>query len=333
MYAPLASFIEQLATLSSGDESLKACRDLSHQIENTLRELYARDPTHQLLTDPTVGLIDLFSAQPYLRTIHARRICPSNLGEISDQYILPLSRYARRKDGEPATVTNLRTFLQNWEIFTERTLVSLDWSNVIAAGGSVGACITPLPTEIDGDVEKTRHYLQHGVFANSDVDLFIWGLTVPEAEAKVIAVAKAVRDATPVKTICVRTRHAISIICGLPVAYLPYELNNVLRYSAEHPYRTVQIVLRIYSSPAEVILSFDVDSAGVAFDGEKVLITPRAIVAIKTQINKVDMSRRSPSYEYRLAKYHPRGFEVLVEDLCRHKVNPEVRGLIQLIDV
>lgn len=99
-------------------------------------------------------------------------------------------------------------------------------------------------------------------------------------------------------------------------------------HSAQHPYRTIQIVLRIYSSPAEVILSFDIDSAGVAFDGEKVLITPRAALAFKTQCNTVDMTRRSPSYEYRLAKYHPRGFEVFVPDLCRQNVNPAVRGLI-----
>lgn len=177
MYAPLASFIQQLSTLSSGDVSLEACRDSAREIENTLRRLYARQQTHEFLEDRTVGLIELFNAPPYLRTIHARR---TNTGDISDRYVLPLSQHARRKDGEPATVTNLSAFLNHWEIFTERTLIFFDWNNVIAAGGSVAACITPLPTGIEGDVTKTRHYLHHGGTASSDVDLFLWGLTVSE---------------------------------------------------------------------------------------------------------------------------------------------------------
>lgn len=180
MYAPLTSFIQQLSTLSSGNMSLEQCRSSSRQLENTLRQLYARQETHELPADPIVGLIELFSAPPYIRTIHARRIAPSNTSDISDRYVLPLSQYARRKDGEPATVTNLPAFLRNWEIFTERTLISIDWNNVIAAGGSVAACITPLPTGVDVDVAKTRHYLHHGCIASSDVDLFIWGLTVSE---------------------------------------------------------------------------------------------------------------------------------------------------------
>lgn len=180
MYAPLASFIQQLSTLASGNVSLETCRSSSRQLENMLRQLYARQQTHELLGDPIVGLIELFNAPPYLRTIHARRIAPSDTSDISDHYVLPLSQYARRKDGEPATVTNLYAFLKNWEIFTEHTLIHLDWKNVIAAGGSVAACIMPLPTGVDGDVAKTRHYLHHSCMASSDVDLFIWGLTVSE---------------------------------------------------------------------------------------------------------------------------------------------------------
>lgn len=44
------------------------------------------------------------------------------------------------------------------------------------------------------------------------------------------------------------------------------------------------------------------------------------------QCNTVDMRRRSPSYEVRLAKYAKRGFEVHVPDLVRANIDPTVRA-------
>ena len=42
------------------------------------------------------------------------------------------------------------------------------------------------------------------------------------------------------------------------------------------------------------------------------------------QCNTVDMTRRSPSYEVRLAKYAERCYEVYVPTLNRDKVDPTV---------
>ena len=58
--------------------------------------------------------------------------------------------------------------------------------------------------------------------------------------------------------------------------------------------------------------------------GDRVWANPRAIVAMMRQCNTVDMSRRSPSYEIRLAKYSSRNFEVYVPDLERDSVDPTV---------
>ena len=44
------------------------------------------------------------------------------------------------------------------------------------------------------------------------------------------------------------------------------------------------------------------------------------------QANTVDMTRRSPSYEIRLAKYASRGFEIYVPDLRRADIDPTVRN-------
>ena len=98
-------------------------------------------------------------------------------------------------------------------------------------------------------------------------------------------------------------------------------LPNIL---AQYPYRSVQIVLRLYSSPAEVLAGFDVDAPCCAYDGDRVWASPRAIISMMRQSNTVDVTRRSPSYEVRLAKYSSRGFEVYVPDLKRSEIDPTV---------
>lgn len=58
--------------------------------------------------------------------------------------------------------------------------------------------------------------------------------------------------------------------------------------------------------------------------GKRVWANPRAIVAMMRQCNTVDMTRRSPSYEVRLAKYSSRGYEVYVPGLLRGEIDPTV---------
>lgn len=58
--------------------------------------------------------------------------------------------------------------------------------------------------------------------------------------------------------------------------------------------------------------------------GNKVLVNPRALTALVRQSNTVDITRRSPSYEMRLAKYAERGFEIYLSTLDRERVKPSV---------
>jgi hypothetical protein len=85
-----------------------------------------------------------------------------------------------------------------------------------------------------------------------------------------------------------------------------------------------QIVLRIYNSISEILTGFDIDSSGAAYDGKQVYCTPRALQSYMTQINHIDLTRRSPSYENRLSKYSHRGFEVYWPDLDRTRVDPTI---------
>lgn len=59
--------------------------------------------------------------------------------------------------------------------------------------------------------------------------------------------------------------------------------------------------------------------------GNRVWANPRALVACMRQCNTTDVTRRSPSYEVRLAKYAARGFEVYVSNLNRKDIDPTVR--------
>jgi hypothetical protein len=67
--------------------------------------------------------------------------------------------------------------------------------------------------------------------------------------------------------------------------------------------------------------------------GTKVWGNPRAIVATMRQCNTIDITRRSPSYEVRLAKYAARGFEVYVPDLDREKIDPTVSTLYLIVEL
>jgi len=64
--------------------------------------------------------------------------------------------------------------------------------------------------------------------------------------------------------------------------------------------------------------------------GSRVWANPRAVVAMMRQCNTVDVTRRSPSYEVRLAKYSGRAFEVYVPTLKREEIDPTVSSFFFL---
>jgi len=105
---------------------------------------------------------------------------------------------------------------------------------------------------------------------------------------------------------------------------------------------TVQVVLRLYESPAEVLLGFDVDCACVGFDGTSVWALPRCLRALKHGVNVLNPLHAWPSratYEYRLVKYASRGFALAVPGLDLQHVDllainqtelRDLRGLARL---
>lgn len=75
---------------------------------------------------------------------------------------------------------------------------------------------------------------------------------------------------------------------------------------------------------SEILTGFDIDAAGGAYTGDQVYVTPRALGSFMTQINHIDLTRRSPSYEHRLSKYAKKNFEVYWPDLDRKQIDPTI---------
>ncbi|PFH47159.1 hypothetical protein AMATHDRAFT_7033 [Amanita thiersii Skay4041] len=308
------AFLSRIEALPGGpgvslDEALKP--SLEDEVE--LRRLFAADRSNQRLSDPYVGLVDVFAAPASIRTTRARVVKDNQEGDLNAKYVMPLTSENRRKEGEPCMVADLAEFKKNWGVLTEGSLSQLvDWNNVVAAGGSVLACLTVLAEGDKVSKKAMRKFYHATAYPTSDLDLFLWGLTPLQAEKKIIMIYEAVRDSVPWDVTCIRTKHTITL------------------YS-QYPYRSIQIVLRLYKSPAEILAGFDIDAPCCAYDGERVWANPRAIIAMMRQCNTIDVTRRSPSYEVRLSKYAKRGFEVYVPTLIFERSIVKIGGLARLL--
>ena len=224
-------FLSRIANLPKGPVSLDAVLQPSLDDEAELRKLFATDKGNARLKDIHVGLVDIFAAPSDIRTTRARVVTGD--ADRDSQHIMPLPDPQRRKEGSPAMVDNLEAFKKNWNIFTENSLSQLsDWSNVVAAGGSVQACLMPLPKVASASKRAMRKHYHERAFPSSDIDLFLYGLTPQEvrydpsfhphlsltplfwkAERKINTIYEAVRDSVPWDVICVRTKHTVSIHC------------------------------------------------------------------------------------------------------------------------
>ena len=131
------AFLDRIASLPRGpgvnlDKALQPSLD----DETELRRLLATDRSNARLSNPYVGLVDVFEAPSDIRTTRARVVKDDQ--DLNAKYVMPVADDKRKKEGEPCMVSDLGEFKKNWTIFSEGSLSQLtDWSNVIASGGSV----------------------------------------------------------------------------------------------------------------------------------------------------------------------------------------------------
>ena len=168
-------------TLLPVDRDLDSVLQQAVQAEREIRTLFASDPTNDQLQDRYLGLINVFAVHPAVRRSRARRI-RVNTTDIYDHYVFPVDAVHRKPDLMPSTVPSVDAFKQYWDVFTHGALSKMrsqDWENVVAAGGSVLACLMAPHPKIE-DLVKLNEYYQSDVYASCDIDLFIWGLTAEQ---------------------------------------------------------------------------------------------------------------------------------------------------------
>lgn len=141
--------------------------------------LFATDRKNARLANPYAGLLSVFDAPAAIRTTRARLVKDED--DLTRVHAFALAPEQRREDGEPCTVASLADFQKNWAVFTEGALSQLeDWNNVVAAGGSVLACLLPMADEDKETKRSIRKYYHSAAYPTSDVDLFLWGMTAEQ---------------------------------------------------------------------------------------------------------------------------------------------------------
>ena len=175
----IEAFIARIEALPPGPGvSIDRALQPSLDEELELRKLFATDRQNQRLSNPYVGLLDVFDAPEAIRTTRARVVQDDK--DLSANYVMPVSKINRRNEGSPSAVANLDEFKKNWSIFTEGSLSLVDWNNVVAAGGAVLACLTPLDKDAKVSKRMIRKYYHSTAYPSSDVDLFLWGLNAEQ---------------------------------------------------------------------------------------------------------------------------------------------------------
>ncbi|CAG7956753.1 unnamed protein product [Penicillium nalgiovense] len=287
-----------------------------NKYEAVLRKRFAQDPSHPSIQDNHVNIVPLYDQNGSTDLSIRARDLVSETPEKTEKYLLPLNAKDRKPHGSAAVVPSLNEFKNNFTLFTEGSLSEIDWSNVVAAGSAVVTSLLPVPEKYRNSKRGLRKYYHEEFAPASDVDLFLYGLTEEQALEKIMHIEDKIKNTILYETTTIRTKNTITI-------------------ASQYPNRHVQIVLRIYRSVAEILTGFDVDAACAAYDGRQVYASPRAIAAYITQVNQIDLTRRSPSYENRLSKYSHRGFEVFWPALDRSKIDPRsftrTEGLARLL--
>ncbi|KMP01227.1 hypothetical protein CIRG_01367 [Coccidioides immitis RMSCC 2394] len=301
---PLNEFIPYLAKQSRNGILNGGALDAFQTYESKLREIFAQEPDSETIADPHVNVVPIYAGFEEQLKVKPRNLESESARE-SEKYLLPLHPTFRKEEGTLAAAPSLSEFKENFRLFSESSLVDLDWSNVVVAGSAVTTCLLPLTEEQKSSRKAQREFYHEKIAPASDVDLFIYGLNEEQAIEKIKQIEKCIRNSVLEETTVIRTKNALTI-------------------ASRYPTRHVQIVLRLYKSVSEILTGFDVDCSCTAFDGSQVWASPRALASFVTQTNTIDLTRRSPSYENRLAKYSHRGFEVYWSGLDRSRVDPTI---------
>jgi hypothetical protein len=254
--------------------------------EEEIRSLMASRRDSDAIRDPHVLLERVYANE-------AAYAFQAESPEEARQAKVLTKHWCTQTNGHSLAPGGLGGFQQRFDAFSFGAFKNFDWNNVFVAGGSVLACAQN-PAMVDSEA-----------FDNSDIDIFIVGIDdEAAATAKLRQIYTTVCANYGRDALVIRTLRAVTIL-------------------GNYPQRHIQIILKLFKSPAEVLFSFDLDACSVGYDGTDVWAMERFRRAMSKRYNLVDHTRRSLSYESRLAKYSQRGFAVAVPTLHASRINPQ----------
>ncbi|KAJ7079657.1 hypothetical protein C8R43DRAFT_1118947 [Mycena crocata] len=195
------------------------------------------------------------------------------------------------RQGQITIQPSTESFRQAFEQMSDGLLRNLNWKNVIVAGGIMLGTLVSVALPGDGDIPK--------LWASSDIDMYIHGLSAAEATCKINHVYDTFRSNLPAGT-----------------GTLAVKNSKTITFYAQYPLRRIQLVLKLVRSPKDVLLNFDIDICAMGWDGTDVLMLPRAARALETGCNVFTMalihghylSERRASQPTRVFKYAKKGY-------------------------
>ncbi|KAG2375123.1 hypothetical protein C9374_010127 [Naegleria lovaniensis] len=168
-------------------------------------------------------------------------------------------------------------------------------TTIPGTGAIIFGVSTSLTTGVGNNGMSTSHQVSNAPssFSSSDIDLFLYGLTPEQAEDKLRHIYQVIKqNCSRGNVLVARSKFAVT-------------------FHTQHN-RAIQVILRIYKSPAEILLGFDICAACLGFDGNQVWSNARSRRALALKTNLIDPDRMSTTYEYRLYKYAKHGFSVTI---------------------
>lgn len=152
---PLNGFVPYLNEHSRDEVLTGKAMEPFKAYEYKLREIFAQEPNNKAIENPHVNVVPLYLQPDVDVKVKARDLVKESPAD-AEKYILPLAAEARKNDSTAAVVPTFNQFLENFRIFSESSLVDMDWSNVVVAGSAVTTCLLPVPDKFGSSRKAQR---------------------------------------------------------------------------------------------------------------------------------------------------------------------------------
>ena len=259
----------------------ESCPDMYHA---TVNESRTRKSIAQGDVKPFTSLIEI--TEDVCKSIRYKQLdthCPLLLNELSVAY--GSNEYKTKYNADDYVMK-----LRNSSCETIKEILSL--GNIVVAGGYVLELLAN---------EKTKA---------GDVDIFIWGVSETEADAKLQKIS--------------------DILCGDPY-FTGNSYTFANRYDKEKGVENVwtsQVILRLYQSPDEILHGFDIQACKVLLCMDngtyKFYGTQSFLESMRYNSVWIDTERQSSTYAIRLLKYYSKGFNVLMTGYNKNLVTDDI---------